>query len=74
MPAFIFLLLYKVVLIFLNTHYPNFVIEIRHIVRLHLGFMYNNTYGTYLTVFAFFMILTLAILSLSKRKMNDLSK
>lgn len=65
-PAFVFLFVYKILLLFLNRYYPSFIIEIRHFVRLNLGFIYNNTYGTYIAVFVFFMILTMVFFSLMK--------
>ena len=73
-PAFVLLLFYKIVLLFLNTYYPNFVIEIRHFIRVNLGLIYDKTYGTLLVAFIFFIILTLAFFSFLNRKTANFNK
>lgn len=67
-PAYVLLFFYKTGLFLLNTYFPNFAIETRHLVRLNLGFVYNQTFGTSLMAFIFFMILTLVVLSSLNKK------
>jgi len=67
-PAFVLLLFYKIVLLFLNTYYPDFIIEIRYMIQINLGIIYDKTYGTLIAAFIFFMILTLIFLSFINKK------